>query len=237
MVSTILSVHSSHIMIDHAPMQTVIWDLQMPMKKNLDANPFSSLVRASICAIHSLNHYGLLPFTKIVAPHREAFHRTSLILQYINARILQLLMASMAWDGAMSLVPCCFIVFTCRRMIPDPWTLDYRNGNTFCFVLPMVLSVMGDCGMTTYMEWRNGMNGTTTCRWLSLRALAVVQFAGLMIAFLFTLAFRSNKRKKASATAISMSIRPLYYVTAAGVYLLIAIGITKATHDLKTCDT
>jgi hypothetical protein len=210
MASTTLSIHSSWKMLDQVPIQTVIW------KSTKDS------------------HDGVMSpffFDHITAPHREAFHRTSLILQYVNSRIL-LELASAGngeTDRIYSAVAWSLVGYTCYGMIPSSW--DWKNGNTFCFVLPMVSSVVGDVFMTCFCAVAVH-NPSLTC-WLSLRELVFVQISGLVIAFLFTLAFRSKqnnhgKVKLRTTRGWSIQIRPLYYVTAVSVFLMAMVGLIKA---------
>jgi len=78
LLSTILSVHSSWYMLEQSPQQSTILDYKLKLKQTTDKK-----ARAAIDT-RTIN-------IKVVAPHRGAFHRTSIIMQYANARILMLL--------------------------------------------------------------------------------------------------------------------------------------------------
>jgi hypothetical protein len=234
---------------------------------------------------------------KVVPPHRDAFHRTSIIMQYANTRILLLLQRQYYYhynynqnnqnnlnnlnnqeqeqeeqisSSLMSLsgiVVWTFVIIGCIRMLPIKKIPDifsnnnnnktnsnsadviiiianklrkqntnkakkkmkmmpnfWFNGNTYCFVLPMMLSLVGDFIMTIYCEYhyyyyyyykyyyKNQDNSTDhsssslslslslyeyhTKYWLSLYHLLFLQLVAHIIAFSFTLIFRIRDKNK-----------------------------------------
>ncbi|KAG7342415.1 hypothetical protein IV203_007508 [Nitzschia inconspicua] len=213
--STVLSIHSSWKMLDQVPIQTVIWVCSK------DKATFQS---------DTSNVHRMIPFSHITAPHREAFQRTSLILQYVNARILQTLSDKDEEFHGFGIAAWILVGLTCLRMIPWPTSLDWKNGNTFCFVVPMVGSVIGDFVMVCYCARKT--SNIHSQSWLSMKELVFVQLAGLVIAFLFTLGFRSkHNRAKSRGQLIrgwSIQIRPLYFVTSVGVNMMVIFGFVKA---------
>ena len=191
-----------------------------------------AMILSSVVAIHSQSLLEQAPMQtticespmRTVAPHREAFQRTSIILLYVNARILALLLsireAPTVSDriGGLVVVSC-----ACSRMF-FPWkALDLQNGNTFCFVIPMMISVLGDYLMTATAVLLNLINTESSTdkvfgmdpRW-DLWILQFVQLAGLVIAFLFTMAFRKL-----------LSIKKLYWIATVAVNLLAVIALSR----------
>lgn len=188
----------------------------------------ASIVLSSVVAIHSsLALQEQAPLRTIicksplltVAPHREAFQRTSTILLYVNARIIQELVfsaTSLWWPRAAVFT---LVTLTWIRMY-IPWKgLDLSNGNTFCFVIPMMTGVFGDYAVKVLATNSNDLSTSTDddIRWLSLQELLLVQASGLIIAFLFTLSFRKL-----------IPIQKLYFLSAATVNLMVLLGTHQA---------
>jgi hypothetical protein len=103
--------------------------------------------------------------------------------------------------------------------------LDFNNGNTYCFVVPMIVSVLVDYVLSTAFS-TYGDNKY----WLCLEELVGIQICGQIIAFLFTIAFRSSSSSSSSSSNASSSalcsidIRRLYWMTTIGVYLIVVMG-------------
>jgi len=226
-------------MLEQSPHQSTILDYKLRLKQR-------------IINFESIN-------IKVVAPHRGAFHRTSIIMQYANARILMLLqrrhlhqqqVASSALASSLltsespspsSVIVWALVSFTCLRMLPIPdvskiiftdtkrQTISssasdktsrklprfWSNGNSYCFVLPMIISLVADFCMAAWCEYhyynyyiKSQQNGFSSSQslfqyhshyWLSLWHLFFLQIVAHTIAFGFTLAFRlksSNRSKK-----------------------------------------
>ena len=195
---------------------------------------FAATLLSSVVAIHADTLLDQVPLqtticrrpVQTVAPHRDAFRRTSIILLYVNARILALLLGPVegvrifSFDYS-SLISTVVISFCCLRMY-FPWKpLDWTNGNTYCFVVPMMVGVFGDyvVTMTHYENNLLSLSHTDQDNWLSVRELLVVQWSGLIIAFLFTLAFRKH-----------ISIRWLYWIASIAVNLMTVVGILRAAN-------
>ena len=216
--SSMVAIHSNSTLLDQVPLHTVI----------LDKHDY---------------------FLRTVAPHREAFQRTSTILLYVNARILgQLVMTTDINNNnndnhsshkeptprllvaSIMIVSWILTTMACARMVGPLsklllTSLDMSNGNTFCFVLPMMASVVGDYLMTNLLllatsfsfVFAESYSCSYSYSWLSLRQLLCVQASGLIIAFLFTLAFRKH-----------IPIRQLYWVTTAAVQGMVVVGSVQA---------
>ena len=233
----------------------------------------AAIVTSSMVAIHSNLRHSWIKclstpsfwtskhdyFLRTVAPHREAFQRTSTILLYVNARILgQLVMTTDINNNnndnhsshkeptprllvaSIMIVSWILTTMACARMVGPLsklllTSLDMSNGNTFCFVLPMMASVVGDYLMTNllllatsfsfvFAESYSSYSYSYSCSysWLSLRQLLCVQASGLIIAFLFTLAFRKR-----------IPIRQLYWVTTAAVQGMVVVGCMQAARVVQ----
>ena len=253
----------------------------------------------------------------MVPPHRDAFNRTSIIMQYANSRILLLLQRqyyynnqeqnnnqeqdSSSFSILSGIIVWIFVLFGCIRMLPvkipdifsssssstavaaaanddtnpDDESLSknrlikkkkmmptfWYNGNTYCFVLPMMISLIGDFIMTIYCEYHyhyhyfhdeNNQTSSSsslslydyhTKYWLSISHLLFLQLIAHIIAFSFTLIFRirdknkSNKRKSnmsMSNRSTIFNIRTLYWVCTIGVYALVIIGFRKVIKTFQS---
>ena len=137
----------------------------------------------------------------------------------------------------------------------------WYNGNTYCFVLPMMISLIGDFMMTIYCEYHyhyhyfHDENNQTpssssslslydyhTKYWLSISHLLFLQLIAHIIAFSFTLIFRirdknKNKKRKSNMSMSNRStifnIRTLYWVCTIGVYALVIIGFRKVINTFQ----
>jgi hypothetical protein len=228
--TTILSIHSSFFMLEKSPHQSTILDYNLKYRQGCDEGAYSEKTCRSINI-------------KVVAPHRDAFHRTSIIMQYANSRILLLMerryrqvsLLSAESISLSSVMLWGLVTYMCLRMLPtssvtkiifpteqkvqtnSSETSDktvrklpgfWVNGNTYCFVLPMMMSVLADFCMTTWCEYHYFNDHPSSSyslfqyhsqHWLSLWHLFFLQVVAHMIAFSFTLAFRikhSNRNRK-----------------------------------------
>ena len=192
LTSTTLSIHSSFVLVDQAPLQT------------------------TICRKPTL----------VVAPHREAFQRTSIVMLYTNARIIGKLVDLQSLRAQQ--ISWLFITICGLRMLPTK-NLDWKNGNTYCFVIPMMLSIVVDYMIMNscdfYYEYTITTPTTTIMlhwqSWLELRQLIFVQLSGLVIAFFFTLAFRKH-----------INIQFLYFASSIAVNFMFLTGIYFAFHNV-----
>eukprot|EP00536_Pseudo-nitzschia_multiseries_P005009 jgi/Psemu1/303057/fgenesh1_kg.90_\ len=237
-------------MLEQSPQQSTILDYKLKLLPN------SGKITSAAANTKEIN-------IKVVAPHRGAFHRTSIIMQYANARILMLLqrrhwhqeeMASSALAPAVSkstsvlfssVIVWGLVSLMCLRMLPIPGVSRlFRRSSK---------------GQTNELSLSpsHSLFRYHSLHWLSLWHLFFLQIVAHVIAFSFTLAFRikSNNRnrkstggarKNASASTNGVAsffqsvggvqfvnIRTLYWLCTIGVYVLVIIGFNKATATLK----
>ncbi|OEU12789.1 hypothetical protein FRACYDRAFT_244063 [Fragilariopsis cylindrus CCMP1102] len=273
--TTILSIHSSYYMLNQSPYSSTILDYDFNVNLNR-LLPSSSLALVGRF-INKKRNYRASKFNiKVVPPHRDAFNRTSIIMQYANSRILLLLhrqyynnqeqnnqdssssSTTFSRISISGIIVWTLVLFGCIRMLPihipdmfssSPAAGDddndtnpddellsknrltkktnmptfWYNGNTYCFVLPMMISLIGDFIMTIYCEYHyhyhyhyfHDENNQTpssssslslydyhTKYWLSISHLLFLQLIAHIIAFSFTLIFRirdKNKNKKSNS--------------------------------------
>mmetsp|Transcript_21936 Transcript_21936/g.36732 ORF Transcript_21936/g.36732 Transcript_21936/m.36732 type:complete len:231 (+) Transcript_21936:67-759(+) len=113
----------------------------------------------------------------IVAPHREAFQRTIAIIFYTNLRIFKEMNWIPIWGRSITYPIMLFVSW----LQFSPIGSDFTNGNTWIFVMPMFSGV-------TYDAIQQQLGGET---FVSLKFLLFTELSALLIAFVFTLAFRS----------------------------------------------
>ena len=122
---------------------------------------------------------------RIVAPHREAFVRTTGMMQYLVVRVAcKLVFGSMMQQNAIvSETMERYITLACLALpyfgTLVPRSLAWTNGNTWIFVVPIWLGTTGD--WISMAIWGDV---------IALHQLLQVQLVGLFLAFGFTLAFR-----------------------------------------------
>jgi len=122
---------------------------------------------------------------------------------YLNARLIYVYMDN---DGAggvyYGLAFLCYALYT---MMPRPYVTQWRNWNTYIFVLPMACGLIVDAAHQI-----PGLTRIDTHIWntkvVNAFDLMVIIDSGLVFAFLFTLAFRGV-----------ISIYRCYWLCAAGV--------------------
>ena len=156
------------------------------------------------------------PF-RVVPPHRDAFRRTSYSIYYLGARICRnVSMSNYYYHDHSRLgkeqystitynqhnnnnytvldwiwgIGC--ICYAAQYFIPkNPSNLDVTNGNTWIFVIPMAIGLSVDvvfqlplfqCNKITHMCWNDNV--------VTQLDLLMVLLSGLLVAFVFTLAFR-----------------------------------------------
>jgi hypothetical protein len=197
----------------------------------------------------------------IVPPHREAFKRTIAIIGYLNLRLVhEWKWTKWTFTSLQQILPQFFTQYEYERdqqglVLNENWSfalalflytnyhffpirLDYKNGNTFVFVLPMFIgfnidairqfptlvydneynssisSSSSSTTTTTRILNRNvNVNWDDVHRWnekvIDETYLLLTLLCTLQIAFMFTVAFRGK-----------MSIKTCYWVSAIEVALL-----------------
>ena len=274
--TTVLSIHSSWYMLEQSPHQSTILDWQLITTTDTKENTKNSLR------------------LRVVAPHRGAFHRTSIIMQYANSRILLLLQrrhwhdSSASTTSTSSILLWGLVFVMCLRMLlgenmpsfsiferlkaatttkrktiasmstskdkattVKPLPPFWKNGNTYCFVLPMIASVCADFVMSAWCEvsyFSSPLSNNKSLfafysdNWLSLWHMLFLQVVAHVIAFSFTLAFRikhtSKKKAKTSSSTSSLTrkflnIKTLYWTCTLGVYALVFVGLGKAKSTIQ----
>ena len=123
-------------------------------------------------------------FPGVVAPHKEAFQRTIWVMQYLIARICtkifhESLRNSISTDGNyISILESIVILWRYYPLIPQ-LNIDWWNGNTWIFVIPIFIGVSGDI----YVYFMYGDI-------FQIYHLLLGELLGLCLAFGFTLGFR-----------------------------------------------
>ena len=123
-------------------------------------------------------------FPRVVAPHKEAFQRTIWVMQYLIARICtkffhESLRHSISTDGNYnSILESIVILWRYYPLIPQ-LNIDWWNGNTWIFVIPIFIGVSGDI----YVYFIYGDI-------FQIYHLLLGELLGLCLAFGFTLGFR-----------------------------------------------
>ena len=123
-------------------------------------------------------------FPGVVAPHKEAFQRTIWVMQYLIARICtkifhESLRNSISTDGNyISILESIVILWRYYPLIPQ-LNIDWWNGNTWIFVIPIFIGVSGDI----YVYFIYGDI-------FQIYHLLLGELLGLCLAFGFTLGFR-----------------------------------------------
>lgn len=166
----------------------------------------SAIVAASISASSGVPLIGQAPVRTVISknvipPHREAFRRTASSVYYLSGRI--------AWnhmrryfgnlgssnDGNASLAildwtcGCFAVLYAAKYFLPRIHETEWRNGNTYVFVVPMASGIIADAIFQTPLLqcnksscWNEDIVTEVDLLWILLSALVV--------AFVFTLAFR-----------------------------------------------
>eukprot|EP00571_Detonula_confervacea_P004474 CAMPEP_0172325478 /NCGR_PEP_ID=MMETSP1058-20130122/54158_1 /TAXON_ID=83371 /ORGANISM="Detonula confervacea, Strain CCMP 353" /LENGTH=310 /DNA_ID=CAMNT_0013042035 /DNA_START=83 /DNA_END=1015 /DNA_ORIENTATION=+ len=167
------------------------------------------------------------PF-KVVPPHRDAFTRTGFSIYYLSARIfwntaktLNLLGGSTTTGGydvnAIDWVwGCIALCYAVKYFLPRRRDVDWTNGNTYIFVVPMAVGLTADAVFQLPILQSIG----ETC-WnddvITQLDLLCVLLSGLVVAFVFTLAFRGV-----------LGLRKCYWSAALVVHGIVAYLISKA---------
>jgi hypothetical protein len=182
----------------------------------------------------------------VVPPHRDAFGRTAKSVYYLCARILVANVAHVVHcrvesidhsgicDGlAASVVRwgcgISAVLYATNHFVPRVADVDWHNGNTYVFVLPMALGLSVDAFFQLpafQCIVGDGYGGGTPC-WnedvITQLDLLCVLLTGLIVAFSFTLAFRGM-----------LDIRRCYWGSAVVVYVIVAYLIARAMPFVST---
>ena len=123
-------------------------------------------------------------FPGVVAPHKEAFQRTIWVMQYLIARVITKFFHEHIQNYIptneyyITLVESIVILWRYYPLIPQ-LSIDWWNGNTWIFVIPIFIGVSGDI----YVYFMYGDI-------FQIYHLLLGELLGLCLAFGFTLGFR-----------------------------------------------
>lgn len=180
---------------------------------------FFLVIPSQICNLILVNDaYSLLNqvpastqiFPGVVAPHKEAFQRTIWVMQYLIARVItkflhhKLLYFVIPYNYKyLSILESAIVIWRYYPLVPK-LHIDWWNGNTWIFVIPIFIGVSGDI----YVFFMYGDI-------FQIYHLLLGELLGLSLAFGFTLGFRHY---------IPMPI--VYCGAALAVWAIIQQGIT-----------
>ena len=150
------------------------------------------------------------PF-QVIPPHRDAFLRTSYSIFYLCMRIAWNITSSYSLHGKQSWIWSLVLLhYALSKFIPSK-TIDWTNGNTWIFIVPMALGLSVDALMQ--LPAIQCTQFGTSC-WnddiVTQRNLLWILLSGLVIAFVFTVAFRGV-----------MSVKRCYWGAALVVWLIV----------------
>lgn len=166
---------------------------------------------------------------KVVPPHRDAFKRTAYSIYYLSARICRntITMNASSFGNAVFvgssfqnafdwLFGCISVVYAMNYFLPRANDIDWTNGNTYVFVIPMAIGLSCDAlfqlpilqcrdELCWNVEFDDHLN------------LLCVLMSGLVVAFVFTLAFHGV-----------LGVRKCYWVSASVVHGIVIYLVWKA---------
>lgn len=163
------------------------------------------------------------PF-KVIPPHRDAFKRTAYSIYYLCGRICwntiqyhhqhhhsATTTSVLNWIWGISA-----LLYAMTKFVPSPRDVDLSNGNTWVFVIPMAIGLTVDAmfqlpmlSQGNQLRWNEDVITQVDLLWILL--------VGLIVAFFFTLAFRSV-----------LGIRKCYWMAAILVHTIVIYLIIKA---------
>ena len=191
-------------------------------------------ITASISASSGVPLIGQAPVRTVISknvipPHREAFRRTASSVYYLSSRIAwnhirryfgglgssnndNTALAMLDWTWG-----CFAILYAIRYFLPRIHETEWRNGNTYVFVLPMASGIIADAiFQSPLLQCRN----ESSC-WnkdvVNEVDLLCVLLSALVVAFVFTLAFRGT-----------LGIRKCYWGSAFVVHSICLYLVVKA---------
>ena len=165
---------------------------------------------------------------KVVPPHRDAFRRTAYSIYYLSARICRNAMKMYASlfgnvlfvGGSLQnafdwLFGCISVAYAMNYFLPRA-KVDWTNGNTFVFVVPMAIGLSCDAlFQLPILQCRDELCWNVDV--VDHLDLLCVLMSGLVVAFAFTLAFHGV-----------LGIRKCYWVSALVVHGIVLYLIRKA---------
>lgn len=159
------------------------------------------------------------PF-KVIPPHRDAFKRTASSIYYLSARLCWNTVSdsdavnnndALNWIWGISAL--CYAII---KFVPSPRNVDLTNGNTWVFVIPMAAGLTADAlFQLPLLQCNDGLCWNQDV--ITQIDLLWVLLSGLVVAFVFTLAFRGV-----------LGIRRCYWGAASVVHAIVAYLIAKA---------
>lgn len=163
---------------------------------------------------------------RVVPPHRDAFRRTAWSIYYLCARVCWNVVGSPPPSGGQGVVGwvwgCASVAYAKVYFVPSAKDVDWTNGNTYVFVLPMAAGLLVDALFQLPILQCHTEHGNeyTSC-WnddvITQVDLLWVNLSGLVVAFIFTLAFRGV-----------LGIKSCYWSAAVVVHGIVAWLIVKA---------
>jgi len=165
------------------------------------------------------------PFA-VIPPHRDAFHRTSYSIFYLCMRIAWNITSSYSLHGKQSWIwGSVLLRYAWSKFIPSK-TVDWTNGNTWIFIVPMALGLSVDALMQLPGIQCTSTEFGTAC-WnddiVTQLDLLWILLSGLVIAFVFTVAFRGV-----------MSVKHCYWGAALVVWLIVGHLASKCLLFLRS---
>jgi hypothetical protein len=164
---------------------------------------------------------------KVVPPHRDAFKRTAYSIYYLCARLCWNTMNIHSFfgdpkaGGCMQNVfnwvfGCISVVYAVQYFIPRAKDVDWTNGNTYVFVVPMAIGLSCDAlFQLPILQCRDELCWNADV--VDQLDLLFVLLSGLVVAFVFTLAFHGV-----------LGIRKCYWGSAFVVHGIVVYLILKA---------
>ena len=157
---------------------------------------------------------------KVIPPHRDAFKRTAASIYYLAARLCWNTISGRetsnnndALNWIWSISALCYSIM---KFVPSPHDVDLTNGNTWIFVIPMAAGLTLDSlfqlplfQSNDGLFWNEDVITQIDLLWVLL--------SGLIVAFVFTLAFRGV-----------LGIQRCYWGAALVVHAIVAYLIAKA---------
>lgn len=168
---------------------------------------------------------------KIIPPHRDAFKRTSYSIYYLSARICRNTIQMHASFGDSTagghaknfdwLFACICVSYAVQYFVPRAQDVDLKNGNTYIFMVPMALGLSCDAlFQVPTLQCRDEICWNSDV--VAQIDLLCVLLSGLVVAFIFTLAFHGL-----------LGIRKCYWCSAFVVHGIVVCLIAKVLPYLR----
>jgi len=177
------------------------------------------LISSTVTAVGSLHLIPQVPQTSFITryispPHRDAFRRTIGTVIYLNLRLYIAIFDYSNEDGIRKRMWASMLIIYCiYNFLPNPQGLEWQNGNTWIFIIPMSIGLLVDA----LHQWPTfPCHDTWNQDVVDAKTLLIILWNGLWIAFLFTLAFRKY----------FVSIQVCYWIATADVlYICFKLGV------------